>query len=392
MGARGLPRIVALCAIVRWACIAAAPRAPEIRLPVRFSTTVEGHILESNYTVLLIEHYDYPGNRAHVTYQWGNMSWTSLSLGALDLRVTYGGHPQDPTFPHRCRGELLHSSVETMRGVDPSGHVVRTDEWFGLDDVRQDVYAGRGEARGVPTDVFTAPTVTYGGVSRSGEHAGVPYNVSYDLEIHYAAADWWLPGVVEEEYSHPLRIVMNGSIAYGDGTVKPILHYYEYSGFMNVGANSSEHSWADGAFALPAPSFCDRHSDGHPEALDPAVFDYARFCNMTDYCDAALGLLSGGESIPVDEETVMSVCNAPSLPYHGDLSHFLLPGKELPGASGAPNINIASEGRGGGQHSAGIAVAGVLCFFSGAALGAVGGVLAYRRAKERGFHHMPDNL
>lgn len=173
-------------------------------LPVQYETWVTCNILNRNYTVVVHEIYDFPGNRALFRrYHADEGDTTSLYLYDIGeyFHINQSG----------CvGGPLSELRFGPMRGNN--GRIVGTHEMFNFaKEGQQELYMGLVDVAGVPCDWW-----------RSEEH--VPNGISQTIDYFFSAPGWRWPSAHAPQV--PVLLNVTGSRPAGPpGTPR---HHYSH--------------------------------------------------------------------------------------------------------------------------------------------------------------------
>jgi hypothetical protein len=184
-------------------------------LPDQFETWVTCNIVNKNYTVVIHEVYDAPGNRALFTrYHADNEQETTLYLYSLGEYFHFNSS--------HCNGGQVAEAFGPMRGQN--GHIAGTAEFFRFaTEGQEETYLGIVDIEGVPCEHFQSTT------------DGGPNGASMKLDYYFSAPGWQVP---ESHASRvPVLLNLSGSRPQGPpGTPLHFYHHYYSFGHFTIGA------------------------------------------------------------------------------------------------------------------------------------------------------------
>jgi len=202
-------------------------------LPTQYETWVTANILNRNYSVVVHEVYDQPGNRA-LFRSFHADEGDSTSLYLYDLGEYFHINASG------CTGGRMS---EMRRGASfraPSGRIVGTHEFFRFaTDGQQELYMGVVDVAGVPCDMWRS-TID-----------GGPVGAQMTLDYYFSAPHWRWPSAHASQV--PVLLNLTGSRPNGPpGTPR---HYYAHTyefGRFTVGLERYHHGWhANHSFTIP---------------------------------------------------------------------------------------------------------------------------------------------
>ena len=201
-------------------------------LPNQFETWVTCNILNKNYTTVIHEVYDQPGNRALFRrYNAEAGDQTTLYLYDLDafFHINASG----------CQAGKM-SELGNRSPMASSSHIHRiigTHEIFGFATTGQrEVYMGVVPVAGVPCDLW-----------RSVQDGG-PMGYSVVIDYYFSSPGWRWPSADASQV--PVLLNVSGSYPIGSGQRHYFEHTYEF-GHFTVGLNRYAHGRANHSFTVP---------------------------------------------------------------------------------------------------------------------------------------------
>lgn len=232
-------------------------------LPESFEVTVEAVIVNKNYSMTMVEHYDYDNNVISFFRNTPEKHVWTVDYIDHDESITIS---YDPTAPGvsafhgnssnpLARNCTLHAASEFV--VDQKSHHLKTtEEMFRFGKQFDEMYLGQESVRGIPCDHWvhniTHPTFNNG-------------TSEYALHWYFAVEDWIADGL----HRVPVRARIIGTSTQQDGRSTDFDHYYEYMNF-HTGRSMWLHSSVKEGRYKSWLKGCDvtEYCSTHPDNLD----------------------------------------------------------------------------------------------------------------------------
>lgn len=213
------------------------PIPPIPSLPDQFSTIIEGNIVQSNYTALVAEYYDNPGNRGRFEYV---IQETDIESGVAIYDYNLGEAFLIPDRERNvsCGVQLLTNFSDSIFGityVNGSVHIGTVTQLFQVAPNESAKYLGVDSVRGIPCNHW--------------QTCHVYVNNSYTLDYYFASTSDWKYAFSGE--SVPIQIELNGAKISDDGTLDTMHHVYSFIAF-----HSGPSAVPDSVFEVPTGLPC----------------------------------------------------------------------------------------------------------------------------------------
>lgn len=230
----GVPDYTPVCDPQNYSML--TPSVPLPILPDQFSTALEVTIVESNITLLIVEHYDYPGNRGRLETIYQGTKQTAIfdyKDGEVFLIPDRDRNVSCGVQMISDQSQYLNSSFGVTY-VNGSAHIKTVAQLFALTPNDSALYMGVETVRGIQCNRW--------------QTCHVFDNSSYTLDYYFTTSDW---DYVFSGENIPIQIELNGVFITDDGTLQMLKHVYPFIAF-----HSGPDAVPDSAFAVPTGMPC----------------------------------------------------------------------------------------------------------------------------------------
>jgi len=225
------------------------------RAPPQFSTEIEANILHFNYTLHVVEYYDWINNRGRIdTYSsLGEVNTTLVDYNKLEvshIMTTADGNKSCFAAPLAADSSRFARRVFGTQFDNGTAHVVTSSQFIGIIAGLNRTYIGIEMVRGIPCHRWQSCNITEDG------------RANYTIDIFFTQADWSRPSQV------PIQIIVNGTVTEGNGsnsTIRQVNNVYSYINFQYGPAS-------DDVFRVPPGQPCLGRQIG--KKLPPLPDDY----------------------------------------------------------------------------------------------------------------------